>query len=352
VPSDLRQHSWRCLHCGRSYFLRRCSACHLVSHVNGWQGWHQPWPCTWCGHPNTGFTQNRDPAAATTADLAADIKTHQLTLTPAAPPAPSVPATAMPDAAMLDAAGSGTRRSGRLIAAIAVPACAIVVAAALLTHPGVLPRSAAVSSSIPSTPAHAVSIVTGSVATVVFHGVPGQLAITGTGSGQVKLSGELTWTGHAPAVTTRFNHATHELDLFYQCAPGSPCTENYQLAVPGSTTVIVNQPSARVVIADLAGPLSITGSSVDISATGLRSPTMAAGIVSGHLDASFAAPPGSVAVMLQSAQATMRLPASTAYQVTQQVASGYLYVGLPQAGHSPHTVSVQISSGELALLPS
>jgi hypothetical protein len=106
------------------------------------------------------------------------------------------------------------------------------------------------------------------------------------------------------------------------------------------------------VITGLAAPLSITASNVDISATGLRSPTLAAGIVSGHLDARFAAPPASVDIMLQSAQATVRLPASTAYQVTQQVNSGSLYVGVPQAGNAAHAVSVQISSGELALLPS
>ena len=39
------------------------------------------------------------------------------------------------------------------------------------------------------------------------------------------------------------------------------------------------------------------------------------------------------------------------YQVSQQVVSGYVHVGVAQATSSPYQVQAQISSGELELLP-
>jgi hypothetical protein len=36
------------------------------------QGFRLPWPCTWCGQFNAGFSPNQDPAAASTAELAAE----------------------------------------------------------------------------------------------------------------------------------------------------------------------------------------------------------------------------------------------------------------------------------------
>ncbi|MGH3409115.1 MAG: hypothetical protein ACRDRJ_42450, partial [Streptosporangiaceae bacterium] len=72
------QTHWSCPACHRSYLLRRCSGCHMVSHVSALQGWHQQWACVWCHAANTGFSQHRDPAAATVADLAADVAGYGL----------------------------------------------------------------------------------------------------------------------------------------------------------------------------------------------------------------------------------------------------------------------------------
>jgi hypothetical protein len=39
---------------------------------------YEPWNCTWCSAPNTGYTRKNDPAAATIGDLAADMASHRL----------------------------------------------------------------------------------------------------------------------------------------------------------------------------------------------------------------------------------------------------------------------------------
>jgi len=201
----------------------------------------------------------------------------------------------------------------------------------------------------PATKTGTVFVSAGSVATVDLQAVPGQLTIVGAATGRVTLSGPLNWTGHSPAATIGFA-AGHTLRLSYRCAAASPCTADWRLVVPWRTAVVLRQPSGHVVMSGLAGPLRITAGSVDVSATGLRCPSLAAAITSGHLGAMFVAAPRQVSVTLRSAQATIWLPGGAAYAVSGQVTDGYLNAGIPQAAGAPRTVTARIVSGELDLL--
>lgn len=79
-PADPYANGWDCP-CGCSYNLRRCSACGAVSPVSTLQRRNQPWHCVWCKAANEGYTSRGDPAAATLADLAADMGSHGLEFT-------------------------------------------------------------------------------------------------------------------------------------------------------------------------------------------------------------------------------------------------------------------------------
>jgi len=194
----------------------------------------------------------------------------------------------------------------------------------------------------------AVSVTAGFVSAVDLQDVPGQLTIVATSSGHVRLTGQLDWSGRAAAASSE-RAARRVLHLSVRCARASPCTANLRLVVPSRTAVTLRQPSGHVVISGLAGPLRITASSVDVSATGLRCPSLEAAITSGHLEAIFNAPPRDVGVSLTSAQATVLLPGGAAYAVTDQVTSGYIDVGVPQDGSAPRAVTARIVSGELDL---
>jgi hypothetical protein len=62
-------------------------------------------------------------------------------------------------------------------------------------------------------------------------------------------------------------------------------------------------------------------------------------ITSGHLGAVFSAPPRQVGISLSSAQATLMLPATVTYAVSDQVMSGYIRVGIPESASSQRTVT-------------
>ena len=61
-------------------------------------------------------------------------------------------------------------------------------------------------------------------------------------------------------------------------------------------------------------------------------------------------PPGRASLTLVSAQATLHLPSSARYRVSQQVTSGFVHAGIPQASDAGRTITARIDSGELELL--
>jgi hypothetical protein len=239
------------------------------------------------------------------------------------------------------------------MAAVAVAVLALVVlvvAVGELSQGG--PGAAARAGSSPGS--RAVAVTASAVGTVDLRGVPGLLTIVGARSGQVRLTGVLHWSGRAaPVATRRLDHGGHGsrvLHLSYRCAPASPCTEDYRLVVPGRTAMVIRQPSGHVIVSGVAGALRILAASVDVSATGLRSPALAAQITSGHLSASFDVAPRQISVALVSAQATVRLPGGVGYLVSSQVSSGFVHVGIPRAADATRTVTARIDQGELQLL--
>lgn len=362
---------WQCAKCGNAFFLRRCASCARVSHVDGLQGFRMPWACALCGRFNAGFSQNQDPAAASAADLAAEVGRYGSAGDARSPgdgglgdgglgdggPSDRDPAaaatggagTAAALAGLGAAARPGRRRARRIGLSLAV-ATACAAAATVLVAAEVPGASGMAAGQDGKT--RAVHVTASGVGTIDFRGVPGQLTIVGAQSGQVIVTGQLTGDGRVPAVETRFDRAARTLVVSVQCAPGTKCTQNLRLAAPADTVTAVRQPGGQVVVTGLAGPLRITAANVDISASGLRSTDLDALITSGHLSATFAAPPRQVGITLARAQATIRLPAITAYRVTQEVTSGSVKVAIPQAGSATRTVTVRIDSGELTLTPS
>ena len=234
--------------------------------------------------------------------------------------------------------------------AVTAVSCAIAACVFLTVGSGATGMAAGLAGEGGAT--RAVQLTVGQVGTVDFQGVPGQLAIAGAGSGQVSLTGQLHGAGGAPVIETRLDRAAGVLTVSVRCASAGPCTENLRLAVPANVGATVRQPGGQVVVSGLAGPLCLTAANADVSASGLRSPSLVAVITSGHLNAAFTVAPRRVSITLTSAQATLGLPASAAYQITQEVTSGHVRVAIPTAASATRTVTARVQSGELDLLPS
>ena len=255
------------------------------------------------------------------------------------------------------AGGPGPARSSWWSAhrSTAVIVAIVAVVAVLIVALAVTQGGAASAGS--NGPTRAVSVAAGPVATVDFQSVPGQLTIvgssgsSGSSGSQVRLTGHLDWHSHAAAATETARTAGNVLYLTARCARRSPCTENYRLTVPAHTAVVLDQPSGHVTVSGLDSALRVTATSADISATGLRSPSLDATITSTHLSASFTGPARQIGLTLKSAQATIRLPGAARYLVSQQVTWGYIKVGIPQSASSSRHIEARLISSELELLP-
>jgi hypothetical protein len=231
------------------------------------------------------------------------------------------------------------RRPLLVAGAVAVVVVVVVVAAGAAGHGG---GQRAMS--------RRVSVTAGPVTAVDLQAVPGHLSVASTASGQAALTGVLSWTGHSPPAAAA-RRSGRRLSLSYTCGRASPCTADWQLVVPRRAAVTLDVPGGYLSVTGLAGPLRITASSVDVSAAGLACPLLYAAITSGHLGAVFRAAPQRVSITVTSAQATLTLPASVTYAVSEQVTSGYVQAAIPESGSSSRTVTATVTSGEIALLP-
>ncbi len=276
-----------------------------------------------------------------------------MAITPPGPPPPSEPAAGDPAPGNPGSGNPGTRNPGSGGAAASPPwrTAAFVVGVVAVVVLTLVLAAAARDRGHGDSATRTVSVAADSVRAVYLQGAPGQLSIDAVRTSRVTLSGQLHWTaGRSAVIVTRPRLAGGVLHLAYRCAAHSPCTQRLRLVVPQHCGIVLREPSGHVIMSGVAGPLWIRARGVDVSAAGLRSPSLAASITSGHLSAVFASPPRRVSITLISAQATLHLPAGAAYRLSQQVTSGYVHAGIRQASAAGRTITARIDSGELELL--
>jgi hypothetical protein len=203
----------------------------------------------------------------------------------------------------------------------------------------------------PTTSTTTIQQAAGNVTTVDLTGINGTLAVAESTSSQITATAQPA-NGHpAPPLAFRQNPTTHVLTL--TCSTPTPCpTSTYTVLVPAHIGVTLHEISGQATLTNLSGPISITASSADTTAQGLRTPDFTATIISGTLNATFATPPTHVSVSVTSAQASLLFPATTKYDVQQQTVSADVQVAIPQSSTSTHTVQVSATSGEINLATS
>jgi hypothetical protein len=392
--ADPRPSSWQCTSCQKDFFLRRCSSCFRVCFVDAKHEYKREWPCNWCGEPNTGL------AAASVAQLAEE--TARLESLTGETEREPVPGILLASATLGPASHRRPRRRWVLPAAALTAALAVCAAAVVLLLPAkggssalpatsptaasnastgsagssvpgdtdtgtplTSPSAGASKSAAPTGTATSggmsglvnmaevvvpVNVTASGISTVDYQGAPGRLTIVSTASGQVALTGQVTGTGTPTVKST--NEANGTLAITVTCAAGGTCNGVLQLAVPHQTALTVQQPGGNVTATGLGGPLSFSGSNVDITATGLTSASLTATVTSGQLDATFTVPPSQVSVTLTSATAMLALPTSVPYRVVNPGSPTSVNSTVPESATAANTVTVNINSGELQLQPS
>jgi len=218
--SDPEQSHWQCSNCGNSFFLRRCTACSRVSFVDGLQGFRTPWPCTWCGQYNQGFSQNHDPATASAAELADEVHRYGPADSPPRPdngdrdrpqpgglvvPAavgPASPGARSPRHGPVHGPTQGSRPFPRKRAVLGGAAVLVTVAAALVALSGSSDRGGSVKPPLPTKSARPIVRPTAAAA-------PAPAPAIACASGSIELIGSSTFGPVVAAVAGRYMRQCH-----------------------------------------------------------------------------------------------------------------------------------------------
>jgi len=209
----------------------------------------------------------------------------------------------------------------------------------------------------PAPAAVTVSHAVAGVQSVDLEGINGRVTVAVGDESKITASAQPVDGHGAPNLDLRMNAATGHLSLTCSgpgVAPGTvacPAT-TYSILVPPRVAVSLREDSGQATLVGLSGPITITASSADTTAQALRTNDFTASIISGTLNATFASAPARIAVTVTSAQATLRLPGTTAYDVQQHAISADIQVGVPQSATSTHTIQATATSGEISLVAS
>lgn len=193
------------------------------------------------------------------------------------------------------------------------------------------------------------------VQSVDLDGFNGRVTV-GVGDGSHITADAQPVDGHAaPNLAFRMDSSTGHLALTCSSpgvAPGTiPCpATTYNVLVPPHVAVSLHEDSGQAMLVGLSGPVTITASSADTVARALRTDDFTASMTSGTLDATFASAPARIAVTVVSAQASLRLPGATAYDVQQKAVSADIQVHVPQSATSTHIIQATATSGEISLV--
>jgi DNA-binding transcriptional LysR family regulator len=148
------------------------------------------------------------------------------------------------------------------------------------------------------------------------------------------------------------------------------CAVDYDIAVPDRFTVELRASSGdldvrgisaerlrtdvssgRTTLVDVAGSVEVRASSGSVTATRLSSADVTAEVSSGSTSLDFATAPSTVTVSASSGSVTVRLPDDGPYRVRADSTSGQEQVGVRVDPASSRAVTVNVSSGDVAVLP-
>jgi Putative adhesin len=151
----------------------------------------------------------------------------------------------------------------------------------------------------------------------------------------------------------------------------SRCEIHYEISVPDGHAVEVSTSSGnvdvrglrpqalqisassgRITVVDVDGPLDIRSSSGAVTATDLRSSRVTTEVSSGNTELDFSTAPTDVTVSASSGDVTLQLPSTgNPYRVRAESNSGQAQVDVPTDPGSARSVSVQVSSGDVDVVP-
>jgi DUF4097 and DUF4098 domain-containing protein YvlB len=206
--------------------------------------------------------------------------------------------------------------------------------------------------------------VTGRIGALVVNDHLGSVHVTGGATGAVSVTEHISYRHAAPATTHQVAAGTLTLDD--HCPANETCGVTYDIRVPASTSVQVNDAAGVLQLNLLTGPVTAHTNAGDIEVSRLSGPielTDHAGSIRGDVSSTrailrssvgsvvvrFTTVPFSVTATTGVGAVTLTVPGGVAYAVDAHTSVGSTHIGVAVLATSPHVIAASTRTGSVTI---
>jgi hypothetical protein len=184
------------------------------------------------------------------------------------------------------------------------------------------------------------------VTSLIVNGQTGAISVIAGRRSAVSVTEKLQYQHTPPAMTRALKGTT--LTLGYTCGD---CNVGYQIEVPAGTTVRVADHTGGIVLSGLAGPVSASTGTGEISAAGLTSSVVTLHVGTGAITAGFLAPPAAVSASTDTGEIGIGVPGAVSYDVSASTSVGTVKVSVTESASSRHHITANAGVGAVTVVP-
>jgi hypothetical protein len=209
--------------------------------------------------------------------------------------------------------------------------------------------------------------VSGPVQTLAVNAHVGGVHVTGGDSATVSVTEHISFRDSAPVTTHRVAAGTLTLDG--SCPAQDACSVGYDIAVPRSVTVRVNDNVGTISLESLSGQVTAQSDAGDINMGSVSGPIEVAGhagsilgqhvssahaslrMTAGSIKVTFSAAPATIAATVTVGSVILRVPHNVPYAVDANASFGSTSVSVARSAASPHAITARVTTGSVTIEP-
>ncbi|HYB87822.1 MAG TPA: hypothetical protein VEC76_13265 [Streptosporangiaceae bacterium] len=209
--------------------------------------------------------------------------------------------------------------------------------------------------------------VSAQIQTLAVNAHVGGVHVTGGDSAKVSVTEHISFRDTAPVTTHRAAAGTLTLDS--SCPAQDACSVGYDITVPRSMTVRVNDNVGTISLESLSGQVTAQSDAGDINMGSVSGPIEVAGhagsilgqrVASAHVNlrmsagsikVTFSAAPATIAATVTVGSVTLRVPHDVPYAVDANASFGSTSVSVARSAASPHAITARVTTGSVTIEP-
>jgi DUF4097 and DUF4098 domain-containing protein YvlB len=189
--------------------------------------------------------------------------------------------------------------------------------------------------------------VTDSVQRLDLRNEDGKVEVR-AGDGPVRVTETLTFRGSEPSTS----HAVQDGTLNLRNQHCQHCSVSYLVQLPAGTAVNVQTSAGKVILAGLAGDVTVDASAGAVDGTGLRSPHTSVHGRAGKITLAYDAAPSTVDARTSAGEVDISVPGDGGpYAVDASTSAGSTQIAVPTDPGASRKITAHTTAGKIVISP-